>query len=84
MPAQPLTYVSAGTHSNADQAYKEFKLGVLYDEDQKRRHVAATSGDHSACGRMLQRMATRIRLPEAEEKIGIADGSPWIRNEIEL
>jgi len=68
----------------ADQAYKEFKLGVLYDEDQKRRYVAATSGNHAACGRMMQRMATQIRLPEADEKIGIADGSPWIRNEIEL
>jgi hypothetical protein len=68
----------------ADQAYKEFKLGVLYDEDQKRRYVGATSGDHAACGRMMQRMATQIRLTEADEKIGIADGSPWIRNEIEL
>jgi ribosome-associated translation inhibitor RaiA len=68
----------------ADQAYKEFKLGVLYDEEQKRRYVAATSGDHAVAGRMLQRMALQIRLPEAQEKIGIADGSPWIRNEIEL
>jgi hypothetical protein len=68
----------------ADQAYKEFKLGVLYDEDQKRRYVAATSGDHAACGRMMQRMATQIQLSQADEKIGIADGSPWIRNEIEL
>jgi hypothetical protein len=70
--------------AGADQAYKEFKLGVLYDEDQKRRYVAATSGDHAACGKMMQRMAAQIRLREADEKIGIADGSPWIRNEIEL
>lgn len=68
----------------ADQAYKEFKLGVLYDEEQQRRYVGATSGDHAICGRMLQRMATQIGLSKADEKIGIADGSPWIRNEIEL
>lgn len=68
----------------ADQAYKEFKLGVLYDEEQKRRFVGATSGDHAACGRMMQRMATQIEMPKADEKIGLADGSPWIRNEIEL
>lgn len=68
----------------ADQAYKEFKLGVLYDEEQQRRYVGATSGDHTACGRMMQRMATQIGLSKADEKIGIADGSPWIRNEIEL
>lgn len=68
----------------ADQAYKEFKLGVLYDEEQKRRYVGATSGDHAACGRMMQRMAIQIGLSKADEKIGLADGSPWIRNEIEL
>jgi len=68
----------------ADQAYKEFKLGVLYDEEQKRRFVNATSGDHAVAGRMMQRMATQIGFSKADEKIGIADGSPWIRNEIEL
>jgi hypothetical protein len=68
----------------ADQAYKEFKLGVLYDEEQKRRFVGATSGDHAVAGRMMQRMATQIALSKADEKIGLADGSPWIRNEIEL
>jgi hypothetical protein len=68
----------------ADQAYKEFKLGVLYDEQQQRRFVGATSGDHAVAGRMMQRMATQIGLSTADEKIGIADGSPWIRNEMEL
>ena len=68
----------------ADQAYKEFKLGVLYDEEQKRRYVGGTSGGHAVCGRMLQRMATQVGLAKADEKIGLADGSPWIRNEIEL
>jgi len=56
----------------------------LYDEEQKRRFACATSGDHAVCGRMLQRMATQIGLSKANEKIGLADGSPWIRNEIEL
>jgi hypothetical protein len=68
----------------ADQSYKEFKLGVLYDEQQKRRYVCGTSGDHAVCGKMLRRMATQIGMSKADEKIGLADGSPWIRNEIEL
>lgn len=68
----------------ADQAYKEFKIVTYYDEEQTRRYVAGTSGDHSVAGRMMQRMATQIRLKEAQEKIGNVDGSPWIRNEIEL
>jgi len=70
--------------TGADQAYKEFKLVTYYDEKQERRYVAGTSGDHAAAGRMMQRMATQIRLSEAQEKIGNVDGSPWIRNEIEL
>ena len=68
----------------ADQAYKEFKLGVLYEEGQRRRYVCATSGNHAVAGRMLQRMAQQVHLREATEKIGLVDGAPWIRNEIEL
>lgn len=70
--------------TGADQPYKEFKVVTFYDEPQKRRYVAGTSGDHAVAGRMMQRMATQIRLKEAQEKIGNVDGSPWIRNEIEL
>lgn len=68
----------------ADQAYKEFKLGVLYDEEQKHRFVNGTSGDHAVAGRMMQRMGTQIGLLAADEKIGLVDGSLWIRNEIQL
>lgn len=70
--------------SGADQTYKEFKIVTYYDEKQDRRYVAGTSGDHAVAGRMMQRMASQIRLREAQEKIGNVDGSPWIRNEIEL
>lgn len=68
----------------ADQAYKEFKLGTLYDESQERRYVSGTSGDHAICGRLLQRMSLQVGLSQADEKVGLVDGSPWIRNEIEL
>jgi hypothetical protein len=70
--------------TGADQSYKEFKVVTFYDEEQTRRYVAGTSGDHAVAGRMMQRMATQIRLREAQEKIGNVDGSPWIRNEIEF
>lgn len=68
----------------ADQQYKEFKVVTFYDENQERRYVNATSGDHSVAGRMMQRMAIQIDLKKAGEKIGNVDGSPWIRNEIEF
>lgn len=68
----------------ADQSYKEFKLVTLYDEEQKRRYVAGTRGDHAAAGRMMQRMSIQIGLQQADEKIANIDGSPWIRNEIQF
>lgn len=77
---RPLPPRKTGT----DLSYKEFKLGVLYEESQQRRFVGVTSGDHAVAGRMLQRMATQIGLSQATEKIGLVDGAPWIRNELEL
>lgn len=68
----------------ADQSYKEFKVVVLYDELQTRRYVSTTSGDHTAAGRLMQRMAFETGLAKAQEKIANVDGAPWIRNQIEL
>lgn len=68
----------------ADQAYKEFRIVNFYDETQEHRYVGATSGDHEAAGRLMQRMAWQIELPKADEKIATIDGAPWIRNQIEL
>lgn len=68
----------------ADNAYKEFKVGYLYDESKKRRYVGVTAGNHEAAGRMLRRMADQIDLEQAEECIALIDGAPWIRNQIEF
>jgi hypothetical protein len=68
----------------ADNAYKEFKVGYLYDEDKAHRYVGITAGNHEAAGRMLHRMSDQISLPAAEERIGLIDGAPWIRNQFEM
>jgi len=44
----------------------------------------AESGNHTAAGHMMERMAAQVGFSQAEEKIGNVDGAPWIRNEIEL
>ena len=77
---RPLPRAKAGS----DQAYKEFRLGVIYDEEQKRRYVSVTRGDHEATGRMLWNMAEEVELLEADERIANIDGAPWIRNQIEF
>jgi hypothetical protein len=77
--ARPLPTLKPG----ADQRYKEFKIIAYYDESQTHRLVSGTRGDHEVAGRMMRRQASRIRLDEADEKIGNVDGSPWIRNEVQ-
>jgi hypothetical protein len=78
--AQPLPRLKAG----ADNAYKEFRVVHFYDQAMKHRFVQATSGNHEAAGRLMQRMSLSIDLPRAAEKVALIDGAPWIRNQIEL
>jgi hypothetical protein len=68
----------------ADQSYKEFRVANFYDETMDHRYVGATSGDHEAAGRLMQRMACQLELPKAQEKVANVDGAPWIRNQIEF
>ena len=68
----------------ADNAYKEFKLGYLYDETKQHRFVSVTAGNHEAAGRMLRRMSDQVDMPQAQERVALIDGAPWIRNQFEL
>jgi hypothetical protein len=70
--------------TGADQSYKEFRVANFYDETMDHRYVGATSGDHEAAGRLMQRMASQVDLPQAQEKVANVDGAPWIRNQIEF
>jgi hypothetical protein len=77
--ARPLPALRPG----ADQKYKEFKIIAYYDEAQEHRLVSGTRGDHEVAGRLMRREASRIRLDEADERVGNVDGSPWIRNQVQ-
>lgn len=76
--ARPLPPAKAG----ADQQYKEFKIVAYYDETQEHRLVSGTRGNHEAAGRLMRREASRIRLDQADDKVGNVDGAPWIRNQV--
>lgn len=77
---QPLPPAKLG----ADNAYKEFKVGYLYDEQKTHRWVGVTAGNHEAAGRMLRRMGQQVELAQADERVALIDGAPWIRNQIEF
>ena len=67
----------------ADQRYKEFKIVTYYDEPKRHRRVLGTKGNHEEAGRMMRRLAARIDLPAAAEKVGNVDGAPWIRAQVD-
>jgi hypothetical protein len=63
--------------------YQEFKIVTYYDQEQEHRHVVATRGDHQAAGKLMRRDAGRIRLDQADDKVALVDGAPWIVNQIQ-
>ncbi len=67
----------------ADQRYKEYKIVTYYDEPKRHRVVLGTRGNHTEAGRWMRRLAGRIDLDAAAEKVGNVDGAPWIRSQVE-
>jgi hypothetical protein len=66
----------------ADQSYKEFKIVTFYDDTCKHRLVSVTRGDCEEAGRLMRRDAGRVGLDKADDKVGLVDGSEWIKNQI--
>ena len=68
----------------ADNTYKEFKIGTIYNESSEHRRVFATSGNHEVLGRLLRRLAGRLKITEIDEKTGLADGADWITKQFKI
>lgn len=68
----------------ADKSWKEFKVIYFYNEDMRHQHVAVTHKNHEAAGRLLRQEADRLNFGEAQERIAIVDGAPWIREQMQL
>src|SRR5579872_2731045 len=67
----------------ADGPFKEFKIVTLYDDAAQHRLVSVTRGDCEQAGRLMRRDAGRVGLDQADDKVGLADGSPWIKNQVQ-
>jgi hypothetical protein len=76
---RPLPRAKAG----ADGPFKEFKIVTLYDDGAERRLVSITRGDCTQAGRLMRRDAGRVGLDKADDKVGVVDGSEWIKNQVE-
>ena len=68
----------------SDRSWKEFKVAFFYSEGAKQQHVAFTHGNHIATGKLLRREADRLRFQKADQRVGLVDGAPWIREQMQL
>jgi hypothetical protein len=75
---RPLPKAKAG----ADGPFKEFKIVTFYDDAAEHRLVSVTRGDCEQAGRLMRRDAGRVGLDQADDKVGVVDGSEWIKNQI--
>ena len=68
----------------SDQRYKQNYLTVIYGQDkQQHKLVSVTRGNHESMGRVLARDSRVVRLPGAQEKIGLVDGAVGLRRNLE-
>src|SRR5258706_4501020 len=68
--------------TGSDQRYKELKLVTFYDESHEHRLVSVTRRNHCAAGGLMRRDGARAGFFDAQEKLGVIDGGPWIINQI--
>lgn len=67
----------------ADQRYKEFKLAVLYDQEQEHKLLRVTRRGPDHAGKMLGMMAEDVRLGRASQIVAVTDGAEWIGRLVE-
>ena len=67
----------------SDQAFKEMKIGVFYDQDKERRHAFATAQTHAAFGPLLAAFAGQVHWEQADERLSLTDGAKWIATQID-
>ena len=68
----------------ADQGFKEFKIGVFYDDSREHQYAFATAGNHEEFGRQVRREAAKVKLQEAHEKVAVTDGAKWIARQMRI
>ena len=78
-PPIPLAPRRTGT----DRRYKEVKVVGLYGVDSKDTMWRVTTGDHKDAAAMTGRMARKVRFDQADERLAVTDGAPWIEHRLQ-
>jgi len=68
----------------ADQAFKEVKFAVFYDQPKEHRHALATCGTGAEMGRLLRSHAAQVGVGHAKQALGLTDGAAWIARQLDV
>ena len=68
----------------SDQAFKEIKFALFYDQPKEHRHTLATAGDGSELGRLLRLHAGAVGFDQAKRTVALTDGAPWIARQLRI
>lgn len=68
--------------TGSDQAFKEFKTIVFYDERGDHWHQVLSSKSRTQVGALVRREAKRLGFAFANEKIANVDGASWIKTQL--
>ena len=66
----------------SDQAFKEFKTIVFYDERGDHWHEVLSAKSRTQVGAIVRREAIRLGFAFANEKIANVDGASWIKTQL--
>lgn len=66
----------------SDQAFKEFKAIVFYDERGDHWHEVLCAKSRTQVGAVVRREAKRLGFAFADEKIANVDGASWIQSQL--
>lgn len=77
---RPLPDARPGT----DQAFKEVKFGLFYDQPKDHCHAVATAGDGAELGRLLRVHAAQVGIDHAKQRVAISDGASWIARQLRI
>ena len=67
----------------SEHPWKEFKIAGFYDPSSERVWAFGTAGGPNVIGRRMRRAAGRLKINEAQERVAVTDGAPWIRGQLQ-
>ena len=69
--------------TGCDEAFKEFKTIVFYDETGEHWHESLRYCRRFEAGDIVRREAARLQFSTADERVANVDGADWIREELQ-